>query len=162
MEVQVLSTAPCRRCGASTVWLFIETRIKFLRSWWLFNTTRGGGVHDGCPDGAPGYRRLPISRQACRAAHETTDQLATPVRPAPRAWLKPVCFPLAETQGERVNIPVSHDDPHGTAISAGATPPLLGEPIVDVCLVVCGGGSTSIVLSLCCAAWVSSASTSPP
>ncbi len=67
----------------------------------------------------------------------------------------PECFLVEETLRERMNIPVFHDDQHGTAIIVGAAVRnglrLVGKAIEDVKLVACGTGSAGIAcLNLLC------------
>lgn len=60
----------------------------------------------------------------------------------------PDCFEIEKTLREQMDIPVFHDDQHGTAIISGAA--LLnalevsGKKIKDIKVVFCGGGAASI------------------
>ena len=60
----------------------------------------------------------------------------------------PECFYIEETLKERLNIPVFHDDQHGTAIISGAALlnalELQGKKIEDVKIVVNGAGAAGI------------------
>ncbi|MEX2642829.1 MAG: NADP-dependent malic enzyme [Acetobacterales bacterium] len=67
----------------------------------------------------------------------------------------PECFLVEERLRARMNIPVFHDDQHGTAIIVGAAVrnalQLVGKRIGDVRLVACGVGSAGIAcLNLLC------------
>ncbi|MCW5943077.1 MAG: NADP-dependent malic enzyme [Fimbriimonadaceae bacterium] len=60
----------------------------------------------------------------------------------------PECFEIEEALKERLNIPVFHDDQHGTAIITGAALlnalELVGKEIGDVRLVVSGAGASAL------------------
>ncbi len=60
----------------------------------------------------------------------------------------PECFVVEEALKKRMNIPVFHDDQHGTAIVAGAAISnglrVVGKKIKDVKLVATGGGAASL------------------
>lgn len=60
----------------------------------------------------------------------------------------PECFEIEETLRERMNIPVFHDDQHGTAITAAAAIynglRLVGKAFEDVRLVTSGAGASAI------------------
>jgi malate dehydrogenase (oxaloacetate-decarboxylating)(NADP+) len=60
----------------------------------------------------------------------------------------PECFEVEQRLRQRMNIPVFHDDQHGTAIVAGAAVVnglrLAGKSIADVKLVSTGGGAAGI------------------
>ncbi len=60
----------------------------------------------------------------------------------------PECFEIERRLRERMNIPVFHDDQHGTAIIVGAAVynalRLVGKKIEDVTLVSTGGGAASL------------------
>jgi malate dehydrogenase (oxaloacetate-decarboxylating)(NADP+) len=60
----------------------------------------------------------------------------------------PECFEIERRLREKMNIPVFHDDQHGTAIISGAAAlnalELTGRKIEDVRVVFCGGGAASI------------------
>ena len=60
----------------------------------------------------------------------------------------PACFIIEQTLRERMNIPVFHDDQHGTAIIAAAgvinALHLTGRDITDVDMVVSGAGAAAI------------------
>jgi len=60
----------------------------------------------------------------------------------------PECFEIERRLRERMNIPVFHDDQHGTAIISGAAfinaLELTGRKIEDARVVFCGGGAASI------------------
>ena len=60
----------------------------------------------------------------------------------------PECFDIERRLKERMQIPVFHDDQHGTAIISGAALmnalELSGKKIGDVRVVFCGGGAASI------------------
>jgi len=60
----------------------------------------------------------------------------------------PECFLVEQRLRERMNIPVFHDDQHGTAIVAGAAVynglRVVGKKIEDVTMVVSGSGAASI------------------
>jgi len=60
----------------------------------------------------------------------------------------PACFEIEEKLRQRMNIPVFHDDQHGTAIIAGAgllnAIKLANKAITDVKLVVSGAGASAI------------------
>ena len=63
----------------------------------------------------------------------------------------PECFEIEETLKKRLDIPVFHDDQHGTAIIAGAALlnalEVAGKPISEISLVVNGAGAAAIA---CC------------
>ncbi|MBC8145057.1 MAG: NADP-dependent malic enzyme [bacterium] len=63
----------------------------------------------------------------------------------------PECFEIEETLKQRMNIPVFHDDQHGTAIISGAAlinaVELQNKPIEDVKIVVSGAGAAAISCS---------------
>ena len=60
----------------------------------------------------------------------------------------PECFTIERKLRERMNIPVFHDDQHGTAIVVGAAVTnalhLVGKSIQDAHLVVCGMGAAGV------------------
>jgi len=60
----------------------------------------------------------------------------------------PECFDIERRLKERMQIPVFHDDQHGTAIISGAALlnalELSGKKIEDIRVVFCGGGAASI------------------
>lgn len=60
----------------------------------------------------------------------------------------PECFEIERALKERLNIPVFHDDQHGTAIISGAgiinALELAGKKIEDARMVVCGAGAAAI------------------
>ncbi len=60
----------------------------------------------------------------------------------------PECFIIEEKCRERMNIPVFHDDQHGTAIVAGAAilngSRIIGKKLEDIKLVSTGGGAAGI------------------
>ncbi|MET1023776.1 MAG: malic enzyme-like NAD(P)-binding protein, partial [Pseudoxanthomonas sp.] len=60
----------------------------------------------------------------------------------------PECFAIERTLAARMNIPVFHDDQHGTAIVVGAAVTnalsLVGKRIEDIRLVVCGMGAAGV------------------
>ena len=60
----------------------------------------------------------------------------------------PDCFEIEKTLREQMQIPVFHDDQHGTAIISGAALinalKISGKKIADVKVVFCGGGAASI------------------
>src|SRR5205807_6560605 len=60
----------------------------------------------------------------------------------------PECFTIERKLRERMNIPVFHDDQHGTAIISAAALlnglELVGKPIGDVKLAVSGAGAAAI------------------
>jgi malate dehydrogenase (oxaloacetate-decarboxylating)(NADP+) len=60
----------------------------------------------------------------------------------------PECFVVEEKLNERMNIPVFHDDQHGTAIVAGAAITnglsITGKNIAEIKLVSTGGGAASL------------------
>ncbi len=60
----------------------------------------------------------------------------------------PECFVIERTLKERMNIPVFHDDQHGTAIVAGAAVfnglRVVGKQIADIKLVVSGAGAAAL------------------
>jgi len=60
----------------------------------------------------------------------------------------PECFEIERKLRERINIPVFHDDQHGTAIIVGAAVlnalEVVGKPIGAVKLVVCGAGAAGL------------------
>src|SRR5512135_440750 len=63
----------------------------------------------------------------------------------------PECFYIEEKLKETMNIPVFHDDQHGTAIISGAALinalELIGKPIGDVYITVSGAGASAISCS---------------
>src|SRR5512133_187041 len=63
----------------------------------------------------------------------------------------PECFEIEQTLKERMNIPVFHDDQHGTAIISGAALvnacELQGKQLADVKIVVSGAGAAAISCS---------------
>ena len=67
----------------------------------------------------------------------------------------PECFEIEETLKERMQIPVFHDDQHGTAIISAAgminALEIQGKKIGDVKVVVSGAGASAIA---CCNLWV--------
>jgi malate dehydrogenase (oxaloacetate-decarboxylating)(NADP+) len=60
----------------------------------------------------------------------------------------PECFYIEEQLKQRMNIPVFHDDQHGTAIISGAAllnaSELAGKKIADIKVVVSGAGASAI------------------
>lgn len=68
----------------------------------------------------------------------------------------PDCFEIEKTLREQMDIPVFHDDQHGTAIISGAALlnalEIIGKKIEDVKVVFCGGGAASIS---CARFWLS-------
>ena len=60
----------------------------------------------------------------------------------------PECFHIERKLRERMNIPVFHDDQHGTAIIAGAALlnglELVGKPLADVKVAVSGAGAAAL------------------
>ncbi len=60
----------------------------------------------------------------------------------------PECFEIEKRLRERMNIPVLHDDQHGTAIVVGAAIlnalKIAGKDIRDVRLAACGGGAAAL------------------
>lgn len=60
----------------------------------------------------------------------------------------PECFYIEETLKSMLDIPVFHDDQHGTAIIAGAALvnglEIVGKPIADVRIVISGAGASAI------------------
>ncbi|HPF40302.1 MAG TPA: NADP-dependent malic enzyme [Phycisphaerae bacterium] len=60
----------------------------------------------------------------------------------------PECFKIEQTLIERMNIPVFHDDQHGTAIISGAALlngcHLVHKKLEDVRIIVCGAGAAGI------------------
>ncbi|MEI7441023.1 MAG: NADP-dependent malic enzyme, partial [bacterium] len=60
----------------------------------------------------------------------------------------PDCFEIEKTLREQMDIPVFHDDQHGTAIISGAALlnalEIVGKKIEDIKIVFCGGGAASI------------------
>ena len=67
----------------------------------------------------------------------------------------PECFEIEQTLKERMNIPVFHDDQHGTAIISAAglinALEIQGKKIEDAKVVVSGAGASAIA---CCNLWV--------
>ncbi|GAB3570045.1 NADP-dependent malic enzyme [Spirosoma luteolum] len=63
----------------------------------------------------------------------------------------PECFEIEERLKKELNIPIMHDDQHGTAIISGAALlnalELVGKPIADVRIVVNGAGASAISCS---------------
>jgi malate dehydrogenase (oxaloacetate-decarboxylating)(NADP+) len=63
----------------------------------------------------------------------------------------PECFEIETKLKERLDIPVFHDDQHGTAIISGAgllnALEITGKKIEDISLVVCGAGAAAISCS---------------
>ena len=59
----------------------------------------------------------------------------------------PECFLVEQRLRERMNIPVFHDDQHGTAIISGAglvnACEIVGKPIDKVKVVFCGAGASA-------------------
>jgi malate dehydrogenase (oxaloacetate-decarboxylating)(NADP+) len=64
----------------------------------------------------------------------------------------PECFYVEKECQRRMNIPVFHDDQHGTAIIAGAglvnALELVGKQAADVRVVVCGCGAAGFTCAL--------------
>lgn len=64
----------------------------------------------------------------------------------------PECFEIERRLREALNIPVMHDDQHGTAIISGAALinalEVVGKPIEDVRFVVSGAGASAITCAL--------------
>lgn len=60
----------------------------------------------------------------------------------------PECFHIEETLKGMLDIPVFHDDQHGTAIIAGAALVngllVVGKKLADVCIVISGAGASAI------------------
>ncbi|MFB6133349.1 MAG: NADP-dependent malic enzyme [Halanaeroarchaeum sp.] len=60
----------------------------------------------------------------------------------------PECFEIEERLGERMDIPVFHDDQHGTAIISGAAllnaADLVGKDLADLDVTVSGAGASAI------------------
>ncbi|NIR47365.1 NADP-dependent malic enzyme [candidate division KSB1 bacterium] len=60
----------------------------------------------------------------------------------------PECFYIEETLKKQLNIPVFHDDQHGTAIISGAgllnASELTGKKLSDMKVVICGAGAAGI------------------
>src|SRR4029078_11715991 len=60
----------------------------------------------------------------------------------------PECFVIEETLKKEMNIPVFHDDQHGTAIGSGAAllnaSKIVGKKLEDIKLVVNGAGASAV------------------
>ena len=67
----------------------------------------------------------------------------------------PECFYIEETLKQQLDIPVFHDDQHGTAIISGAALlnglELVGKKLEDIRIVVSGAGASAICTSSACA-----------